>query len=122
MFEKILELRNAIIFCYGKQKIIVLQQIVPKAEAWAISEVIISILNLVVLTCAMNLSMGHWLLLNALTTIITLTTNMEVALLHLSTGFEIFNLIHAEILVLHMNMQLEVIKVIKFFFEVFQVF
>jgi hypothetical protein len=115
MFEKILEFKNAIIFRYGKQKCIVLQQIVPKAEAWAITKIIIFTLNLVVLTCAMNLSMGHWLLLNALTTIITLITNMEVALLHLSTGFEIFNLIQVEILVLHMNMQLEVIKVIKFF-------
>jgi hypothetical protein len=104
MFEKILEFKNAILFCYGKQKFIVLQQIVLKAQAWAVTEVIISTLNLVVLTCVMNLSMGHWLLLDALTTIITLFTNMEVTLLHLSTRFEIFNLIQAEILLLHMNM------------------
>jgi hypothetical protein len=80
MFEKILEFKNAIIFCYGKQKFIVLQQIVPKTQAWAITEVIISTLNLVVLTCVMNLSMGHWLLLDALTIIITFITNMEVTL------------------------------------------
>jgi len=65
----------------------------------------------------MNLSMGHWLLLDALTTIITLITNMEVTVLHLSIGFEISNPIQAKILLLHMNMQLEVIKVIKFFLE-----
>lgn len=80
MFEKILEFKNAIIFCYGKKKVIVLQQIVPKAQAWVITEVIIPTLNLIVLICAMNLSMGHWLLLNALTTIITFIINMEVTL------------------------------------------
>jgi hypothetical protein len=63
----------------------------------------------------MNLSMGHWLLSDALTTIITFITNMEVTLLHLSIGFEIFNPIQAKIVLLHMNMQLEVIKVINFF-------
>jgi len=37
--------------------------------------------------------------------------------LHLSIGFEISNPIQAKILLLHMNMQLEVIKVINFFKE-----
>jgi hypothetical protein len=52
----------------------------------------------------MNQSRGHWLLLNALTTFITLTMEMEVALLELSTWPKIFDPFEVEILLLHRNM------------------
>jgi hypothetical protein len=62
-------------------------------------------------------------LLNALTTNITHTVEMEATLLGLSTKFIIFNPFKAKILLLHMNILLEVIKVIFFkktkVFEVF---
>jgi hypothetical protein len=48
---------------------------------WAIVQVVTSYLNHVVSTCAMNQSRGHWLLLNALTIVITLPINMEAKLL-----------------------------------------
>jgi hypothetical protein len=38
MFEKTLEFKQVIITCYGRQKNIVLQQRVPKAQVWAITE------------------------------------------------------------------------------------
>jgi hypothetical protein len=34
MFEEVLEFKEAILLCYGQQKIIALQQKVPKAEVW----------------------------------------------------------------------------------------
>jgi len=52
-------------------------------------------------------------LLNALTTNITHTMEMEAMLLGLPTKFIIFNPFEAKILLLHMNILLEVIKVIK---------
>jgi hypothetical protein len=36
MFKKTSKFKNAIIFCYGKYKFVALQQIVPKAQLWAI--------------------------------------------------------------------------------------
>jgi hypothetical protein len=51
---------------------------------WVIVEAITFTLNLVVSTYVMNQSRGHWLLSNALTTSITRTVEMEVALLELS--------------------------------------
>ncbi len=53
-----------------------------------------------------------------MTTTIALTMNMEVTLLPLFGGPEIYDTFESEILVLHRNMHLEVIKVIKPFFVV----
>jgi hypothetical protein len=80
MFTETLKFKNAIILCYDKQKSIVLQQIIPKAQVWAIDEVITSTLNHVVATCVMNKSRGHWLFLDVLT--ITSTLIMEMEVLH----------------------------------------
>jgi hypothetical protein len=95
MFEETFEFKNSIILCYGKQKFVVLQQIVPKAQVWAIVEAITSTLNLVVFACLMNQSRGHYLLSNALTTTITFTMEMEAQLLELSTRLEIFDFLFA---------------------------
>jgi hypothetical protein len=89
---------------------------------WGVAKVITSILNLVVSAYVMNQSNGHWLLWNALTKTITFTMEMEIALLQLFNGLEIFNLLKTEILFLHKNMRVEVIKIIKIFFGVFEVF
>jgi hypothetical protein len=54
MFDETLEFKQASITCYEKQKTITLQQIVPKAQVWAIVEVITSCLNPMVMACVMN--------------------------------------------------------------------
>jgi hypothetical protein len=59
MCEETLEFKQAIITCYGKQKIVTLQQKVLKAQMWAIVEAFTSFLNLVVTTCVINQSHGH---------------------------------------------------------------
>jgi hypothetical protein len=117
MFEKTLEFKNAIILCYGKQKFVALQQKIPKSQVWVIVEAITFTLNPVIFTCVTNHNRGHWLLLDALTTTITFTMEMEVQLLGLFARLEIFGLFEAKICLLHKNMQLEVIKVIKPFLE-----
>ncbi len=58
----------------------VLQHRVLKAQVWAIVKVVTFALNLIVSTCVLNQSKGHWLLLDALTIIIILTMNMEIEL------------------------------------------
>ncbi len=50
---------------------------------------------------------------NVVTTTIALIMNMEVTLLPLFGGLEIYDSFESEILVLHINMQLKDIKVIK---------
>jgi len=59
MCGETLEFKQTIITCYGKQKIVILQQKVLKAQMWAIMKAITSCLNLVVTTCVMNKSHGH---------------------------------------------------------------
>jgi len=81
MFEKTFEFKNAIIHCYGRQKYVVLQQIVLKAQIWAIVKAITSTLNPMVSTFVMNQIRGHWLLSNALIIVITFIMEMEGALL-----------------------------------------
>jgi hypothetical protein len=56
---------------------------------------------------------GHWLLPNTLATIVILIMNMEIELLQLSNPCKVLDLFEVKILLLHRNMQLEVIKVIK---------
>ncbi len=84
---------------------------------WAIVEAFTFALNPIVSACVLNQLGGHWLLSNALTTIIILTMNMEVKLLQIFNLFKVSNLFEAKILFLHRNMQLEIIKVIKPFFD-----
>jgi hypothetical protein len=53
---------------------------IPKAQMWAIVEVVTSTLKPIVLTSMLNQSEGYWLLSNTLTTTITLTMKMEIKL------------------------------------------
>jgi hypothetical protein len=59
MFKETLEFKNAIILCYGRQKSIVLQQKILKAQMWVIAKAITYMLNPIVSTCVMNQSRGH---------------------------------------------------------------
>jgi hypothetical protein len=60
MFEKTLVFNQAIIIYYRRQKNIILQHnVVPKAQMWAITKVITSCLNLMVLACVMNQFHSH---------------------------------------------------------------
>jgi hypothetical protein len=76
MFEETLEFKQIIITYYERQKTIALQQRVPKAQMWAIAKVTLT-LNPMVITCVMNQSHGHWLLLDVLTTTITRIVNLQ---------------------------------------------
>jgi hypothetical protein len=58
----------------------VLQHRILKAQVWVVAKVVTFALNLIVSTCVLNQSKGHWLLLDALTIIIILTMNMEIEL------------------------------------------
>jgi hypothetical protein len=50
MFEEVLKFKDAIFWCYGQKKTIVLQQRVLKAKIWAIAKAVTSILNCVITT------------------------------------------------------------------------
>jgi hypothetical protein len=58
MVEETLEFKQTILLSYGRQKTLTLQQRIPKAQVWAIAEVVIHCLNLVVTTCMLNQSRG----------------------------------------------------------------
>ncbi len=89
---------------------------------WVVVEVVTSCLNPFVSTYVMKQSRGHWLLLNILIIAIALTMSMETTLMPLFGEPEIFDLFENEILVLHRNMWLEVIKVCQTFFVIFENF
>jgi len=54
-----------------------LQYKVPKAQMWTIAKTITHCLNLVVMTCAMNQSRGHWFLSYSLIIVINLLVAMD---------------------------------------------
>lgn len=103
--------------CYGRQKLVVLQQRIPKACMWVIVETFTFTLNPIVLIYVMNQIKGPQLLTYALITSITCIMNMEPNLLYLFNEPEISNPFEVEILLLHINMQLEVINSIKHFLD-----
>lgn len=84
---------------------------------WAIAKVVTHYLIHVVTTCAMNQFGGHWLLLIALTTIINLIVAMEFEVDPIVNENVTFDLFDVELHMLNINLRLEVIKVIKHFFE-----
>jgi hypothetical protein len=59
MFEKTLEFKAVILLCYGNRKTLSLQQQVPKAQVWAIVEVVTTCSNPMVFTCVLNKFKGH---------------------------------------------------------------
>jgi hypothetical protein len=77
---------------------VALQQRMQKAQVWAIVEAVTFCLNPFVSTYVTNQSRGHWLLLDILTTTITLIVSMEVELLPLFGGFEFFYSFESETL------------------------
>ncbi len=89
---------------------------------WDIIKVITFALNFVVLTCVLNQSKGHWLSSNAWRITITWSMNMKVNLLQLFNSFKVFDPFEVEILLLHKNMRLEDIKVIKLFLDFLRFF
>ncbi len=48
MFKEVLEFKEAILLCYGRQKSIILHQRVLKVEVWAIAKALTFVLNDVV--------------------------------------------------------------------------
>jgi len=77
-----------------------LQHWVPKAQVWAIVEAITSCLNPIGNACVVNQPRGHWLILDALTTTINISLNMEAKIVGLGDGFEILDEFDLEILTL----------------------
>ncbi len=72
--------------------------------------------------CVVNQPRRHWLLLDALTTIVNISLNMEAKVVGLGDGFEILAEFDLELLTLQKNVRQEIIKVIRpylFFFNIF---
>jgi hypothetical protein len=122
MFEETLEFKIAILLCYGRQKILNVQQRVPKAQMWAIVEFVITSLNLVVITCVLNQSRSHGLLSNVLMTIINLIVAMKSQLDPLVDGIETCDQFDVELHMFNKNMRQEVVKVIKPFLQFLMAF
>ncbi len=81
-----------------------LQQGVLKAQVWAIAKAIISCLNFIVNACVMNQSKGHWLLSDALTTIVNISFNIKVKVVGFDEGFKILNEFDSKLLTLQKDM------------------
>jgi hypothetical protein len=84
---------------------------------WAIVEAITFTLNPIIFACVMNQIRGHWLLSDALTMAITSTMEMEAQLSELFVRPKISYFFEVEICLLHKNLWLEVIKVMKIFWK-----
>jgi hypothetical protein len=89
------------------------------AQMQAIAKVVIHYLIHVLTTCVMNQFGGHWLLLVVLATIINLIVAVEFEVDPIVNKNVTFDLFDVELHMLNINLRLEVIKVIKHFFEKF---
>jgi hypothetical protein len=113
MFEEILEFKNVTIFYYGRQKYVALQQMYFKPKCVLLLKRSHFPSILIVLTCAMKSTKGPFIVVKCFDKTTILLMNMEVELLEFFSKTEISNPFEVDIFLLHRNMWLEVMKVIK---------
>ncbi len=118
LFQKALQYFEAIVHCYSKQTIIRISVHVPCLLTWHVAQIVVDVPSLVITTCVLNQSHGHWLLSDALHFAITMNTKlMEELQNHPSFGnimdenFEMDN----ELTLMASNIQEEVYVVLYSF-------
>jgi hypothetical protein len=65
LFQKAMQFKNTIMFCYSRHSLVRITIRVPPLLTWHICQIVVDYLSLVVTTCVINQSRGHWLLSDA---------------------------------------------------------
>jgi hypothetical protein len=63
--------------CYSKQSLVRMTTKIPPSLTWHIYQIVINCLSLVVTTCVLNQSRGHWLLNDALHFTISMSLKLK---------------------------------------------
>lgn len=81
-----------------------------RPKFWVVVNAITSYLNLIMITCMMNQSRGHWLLSNALITIVKISFSMEVEGMGLGDRFEIIDEFDLELFFIQKTYGIKLLK------------
>ncbi len=77
LFQKVLQFKDVIMHCYSKQSLMKMITRVPPPLTWHICQIFVDCFSLVVTTCVLNQSRGHWLLSGALHFVISMNLKLR---------------------------------------------
>ncbi len=77
MLQKASQFCSVIMFYYSKHTIVRVTCQVPPPLTWHISQIVVGCLSPIVSTCVINQSCGHWLLSDALHSIISMSSKLK---------------------------------------------
>jgi hypothetical protein len=77
MFQETSQFCYVIMFYYNKQTIVRVTCQVPPPLTWHISQIVVDCLSPIVSICVINQSCGHWLLSDALHSIISMSLKLN---------------------------------------------
>ncbi len=76
LFQEALQYYEAIVHSYNKQIVARINVFVPPPPTWHVAQIVVDVLSLVVSTCVLNQSHGHWLSIDVLHSTITMNTKI----------------------------------------------
>ncbi len=76
LFQEALQYHEAIVHSYNKQIVVRISVHVPPPPTWHVAQIVVDVVSLLVTTCVLNQSHGHWLSSDALQFVITMNTKI----------------------------------------------
>jgi hypothetical protein len=118
MFQEALQFRSTIVLCYNKQIVMRIIGQMPPLLIWHIYQILVDCLSPIVFAYVVNQSHGHWLLSDALHSIIFMSLKLKEEnkiILSFESLTEDDSIIFNELSFLAFNIRREVINVLDSF-------
>jgi len=118
MFQEALQFRSTIVLCYNKQIVMKIIGQMPPFLIWHIYQILVDSLSPIVSSYVFNQSHGHWLLSDALHSIISMSLKLKEEnkiILSFESLMEDDSIIFNELSLLAFNIRREVINVLDSF-------
>jgi hypothetical protein len=118
MFQEALQFRSTIVLCYNKQIVMKIIGQMPPFLIWHIYQILVDCLSPIVSSYVFNQSHGHWLLSDALHSIISMSLKLKEEnkiILSFESLMEDDSIIFNELSLLAFNIRREVINVLDSF-------
>jgi hypothetical protein len=110
--------KDAIMFCYSRQSLVKMTIPMPPPLTWHICQIIVNSFSLIVTTCALNQSRGHWMLIYALNFAISISLKLKVKPKNapsFQTSMEKDSSVALELICLTSNIKKKVYMVLDYF-------
>jgi hypothetical protein len=76
LFQEALQYYEAIVHSYRKQIVGRISVLVPPPPTWHVAQIVVDVRSLIVSTCVLNQSHGHWFSIDILHSAITMNTKI----------------------------------------------